>query len=368
MTSRTMAGRGAGSRCVCDRRAGARPTPTGRSGSWCRSRPATRPISRRARSPSRSSKRLGQPVVVDNRPGAAGTIGADRSRRRSPTATPCSARRRRSASRRRSTGSSPTTPSATSLPVAPIGWTVMMLVATSSFPANNVQELVAVLKADPGKYSYAHLGAGALSQMVMELLKQMAGVDVVGVPYKGSGQALTDLMGGQLPLMFDGLTSANPQVKAGRIKALAVSSKQRIRFAPDVPALAESGVPALKDYDVQAWTGVFAPAGTPKADRRPPERRDRAGRPEPRGQGAARRAEPRSLPADDAERVRRVHEGGVRPVAEGRARGEDRGVAVAAPGAPPRPLTSAAARSRSGCPGRGRSRTRAASTPRWRAR
>jgi tripartite-type tricarboxylate transporter receptor subunit TctC len=140
----------------------------------------------------------------------------------------------------------------------------MMLVASSNVPAKNVQELVAILKADPGKYSYAHLGAGALSQMVMELLKQMAGVDVVGVPYKGSGQALTDLMGGQLPLMFDGLTSANPQVKAGRIKALAVSSKQRVRFAPDVPALAESGVPALKDYDVQAWTGVFATAGTPK--------------------------------------------------------------------------------------------------------
>ena len=211
------------------------------------------------------AKRLGQPIVVDNRPGAAGTIGADLVAKAKPdgytllgtssafSVTPSVYRKL------------PYDAERDLVPVAPIGWTVMMLVASASFPVNNVQELVALLKADPGKHSYAHLGAGALSQMVMELLKQMAGVDVVGVPYKGSGQALTDLMGGQLPLMFDGLTSANPQVKAGRIKALAVSSKQRTRFAPDVPALAESGVPALKDYDVQAWTGVFAPAGTPKA-------------------------------------------------------------------------------------------------------
>ena len=211
------------------------------------------------------AKRLGQPVVVDNRPGAAGTIGADAVAKAKPdgytllgtssafSVTPSVYRKL------------PYDAERDLVPVAPIGWTVMMLVATTSFPANNVQELIAVLKASPGKYSYAHLGAGALSQMVMELLKQMAGVDVVGVPYKGSGQALTDLMGGQLPLMFDGLTSANPQVKAGRIKALAVSSKQRTRFAPDVPPLAESGVPALRDYDVLAWTGIFAPAGTPRA-------------------------------------------------------------------------------------------------------
>jgi tripartite-type tricarboxylate transporter receptor subunit TctC len=211
------------------------------------------------------SKRLGQPVVVDNRPGAAGTIGADTVAKAKPdgytllctssafSVTPSVYRRL------------PYDAERDLVPVAPTGWTVMMLVATTSFPANNVQELIALVKTDPGKYSYAHLGAGALSQMVMELLKQMAGIDVVGVPYKGSAQALTDLMGGQLPLMFDALTTANPQVKAGRIKALAVSSRQRTRFAPEVPPLAESGVAALKDYDVQAWTGVFAPAGTPKA-------------------------------------------------------------------------------------------------------
>ena len=112
-----------------------------------------------------------------------------------------------------------------------------------------------MLKANPGKYNYAHLGAGALSQMVMELFKQMAGVDIVGVPYKGSGQALGDIMGGQLPLMFDGVTSANTLVKAGRLKAFAVSSRQRVRFAPEVPPLADSGVGGAQGLRRAGWTG-----------------------------------------------------------------------------------------------------------------
>ena len=99
----------------------------------------------------------------------------------------------------------------------------------------------------------------------MELFRLSAGVDIVGVPYKGSGQALTDLIGGQLPLMFDGMTSAGPQVKGGRIRAFAISSTERARGFPEVPTLGESGVEGLKDYDVKGWTAVLAPHGTPNA-------------------------------------------------------------------------------------------------------
>ena len=211
------------------------------------------------------SKRLGQPVVIENRPGAANTMGADHVAKSAPdgytllgtssafSVTPAVYKKL------------PYDAEVDLVPLAPIGWTVMVMVVSNDFPAKNMQELVALLKASPGKYSYAHLGNGALSQMVMELFKQMTGVEMVGVPYKGSGQALGDLMGGQLPLMFDGLTSANPLVKAGRMRALGVSSKERVRFAPEVPPLADSGVASLKDYDVRAWTGTFAPAGTPRA-------------------------------------------------------------------------------------------------------
>jgi tripartite-type tricarboxylate transporter receptor subunit TctC len=211
------------------------------------------------------SKRLGQPVVIDNRPGAAGTIGADHVAKSAPDGYTLLGTSSAFSVTPAVMAKLPYNAERDLIPLAPIGWTVMVMVTSNEFPAKNLQELVALLKASPGKYSYAHLGNGALSHMVMELFKQMTGTDILGVPYKGSGQALGDLMGGQLPIMFDGLTSANPLAKAGRLRALGVSSKERVRFAPDVAPLADSGVAALKDYDVRAWTGTFAPAGTPRA-------------------------------------------------------------------------------------------------------
>jgi tripartite-type tricarboxylate transporter receptor subunit TctC len=209
--------------------------------------------------------RLGQPIIVDNRPGAAGTIGMEAVKKSPPdgytllvtslsplVVNPVVMK------------SLPYDPIKDFQPVARIGWTGLMMVANIGFSANTVQELVAMAKAAPGKYNYAHIGAGTLSHLTMELFLQAAGIDVVGIPYKGSSQALTDVVGGQVPLMFDGMTSANVQVKAGKLKGLAVSSPRRSVFAPNVPTLAESGVPALKDVEVTGWTGLLGPAGLPR--------------------------------------------------------------------------------------------------------
>ncbi len=211
------------------------------------------------------TKRIGQPVIVDNRAGASGLIGSD-AVAKAPAdghtllltssafgVTPAVIRKMPYDVERDFT------------PVSLIAWTAMILVSEPGFAAKNVAELVRELKAQPGKIQYAHIGSGSLSHMVMELFKIGAGVDSPAVPYKGSGQAIADILGGQLPLMFDGITSAYPHVKAGRLRGLAVSSKEPSRFAPGVPPLADSGVPGLRDYDVKAWIGMLAAAATPAA-------------------------------------------------------------------------------------------------------
>ena len=214
----------------------------------------------------RLGQRLGQTVLVDNRPGAAGFLGMEAVMKSAPDGytvlvtslspfviNPIMFKKL------------PYDPVKDYQPVALVGWTGMMLVASPSFPANTVAELVALAKASPGKYNYAHIGIGTLSQLTMEAFREATGVEIIGVPYKGSVQAQTDMLGGQVPLMFDGMTTANVQVKAGKLKALAVSSPRRSIFAPGVPTLSESGLPSLREMDVVGWTGLFAPAGTPRA-------------------------------------------------------------------------------------------------------
>lgn len=211
------------------------------------------------------SQRLGQPVIIDNRAGAQGNIGVDAVAKATPDGytilvtslspvviTPSVSK------------NTPYDPQRDLAPVAMIGFTGMILVASAQLPPNNTQELIAYIKANPGKITYASLGSGTLSMLAMEMFKRATGADVLHVPYKGSAQALTDLIGGQVTLMIDGMTSSYGQVKAGKLKAIAISAQHRSTFAPSIPTMAESGVPGLKDFDIAGWVGMLAPAGTPK--------------------------------------------------------------------------------------------------------
>jgi tripartite-type tricarboxylate transporter receptor subunit TctC len=135
-----------------------------------------------------------------------------------------------------------------------------IVVVRPNFPAKTMQELIAVLKASPGKYTFASAGNGTTSHLAGEMLKSAANVDMVHVPYRGGAPAMTDLIAGQVDLMIEISANAAPQVKGGRVRALAVSTAQRIASFPDLPTIAESGVPG---FDVSAWDGLFAPTGTP---------------------------------------------------------------------------------------------------------
>jgi tripartite-type tricarboxylate transporter receptor subunit TctC len=136
-----------------------------------------------------------------------------------------------------------------------------LLVVNPQLPVKSVAELIALAKSQPGKLSYASTGNGSSNHISMELFKSMAGVDILHVPYKGSAPAVTDLLGGQVTVMFDNVPNVLPQVKAGRLRALGTSGTKRTPLAPDVPTVSEAGVPG---YEVTVWFGLVAPAGTPR--------------------------------------------------------------------------------------------------------
>ena len=146
-------------------------------------------------------------------------------------------------------------------PITLVAGVPNLLVVHPSVAAKSVAELTALAKAQPGKLNVASSGNGTSIHMAAELYKMMAGVDILHVPYKGSSFAMTDLLGGQVQLMFDNMPSALPQVKAGKLRALAVTSPKRSSALPDVPTMDEEG---LKGFDATSWFGLLAPAGTPK--------------------------------------------------------------------------------------------------------
>ncbi len=146
-------------------------------------------------------------------------------------------------------------------PITLAATTANLLVVPASSPFNSMKDLLAHAKAKPGSLSYASTGTGSSNHLSMEKFKQMAGVDITHVPYKGSAPAVTDLIGGQLQVMFDNISNVLPHVKSGKLKALAVTTPARSPLTPEVPTVTEAGVPG---YDVAVWFGIAAPGGTPR--------------------------------------------------------------------------------------------------------
>ena len=211
----------------------------------------------------RLTEALGQPVVIDNRPGAAGNIGSEIVAKSTPdgyTLLMC-------------TVSSPAiNPSLYSklpydhikdfAPVILVARVPNVLEVNPSVPVYTVTDLIKLAKEKPGQLNFASSGSGTSIHLSGELFKTMAGVNMVHVPYKGSAPAVTDLVGGQVQLMFDNLPSSLQQIKGGKLRAIAVTSAQRSPALPDIPTIAESGLPG---FEATSWFGVLAPAGTPAA-------------------------------------------------------------------------------------------------------
>lgn len=206
-------------------------------------------------------RELGQSVIVDNRGGAGGTIGADIVAKAPPDgytvlfgavhhAIAQSVYPKLGYDIRKMT------------PIGLLGRVNHAVIVTNSLPAKNMQELIALLKKDPDKYSYATPGAGTMQHLMTELFKTVTGTSMLHVPYRGSGPAMVDLISGNTQIMFETMPSALQHIRAGSVRAIAVTGGQRSSYLPELPTVGESGV---QGYDATSWYGLFAPAKTPAA-------------------------------------------------------------------------------------------------------
>ncbi|KAA0178615.1 tripartite tricarboxylate transporter substrate binding protein [Cupriavidus gilardii] len=207
------------------------------------------------------SQRLGQQVVVENRPGAGGNIGTQFAARATPNGytllMTISSTQAINPSLYRQV---PFDPIKDFEPIALVATVPNVLVVNPAFPAKTLPELIAMAKAKPGQYRFASAGNGTLNHLLGEMLNTMAGIQLEHVPYKGVAPALNDVLGNQVPMAFASLPSVLPHIKAGKVRALGVSSARRSPFAPDIPAIGET----VPGYSGDLWVGLFAVKGTPK--------------------------------------------------------------------------------------------------------
>lgn len=209
------------------------------------------------------SLRIGRPTIVENVAGAGGAIGAAKVAKAAPDGnTLLMGTVATHAIYPLSTTPSPYNPQRDFTPVSLVATVPNVLLVSNATKVQNVRELIALLKAQPGKLSYGSSGVGTPPHLSGELFKSMAGVDVGHIPYKGGAPAMADLVGGHIPILFDVLTGAASHIRSGSVRALAVTTAKRSPSFPDVPTMAEAGVPG---YETYTWNAVFGPAGVPAA-------------------------------------------------------------------------------------------------------
>jgi len=207
------------------------------------------------------SEQLKQTFIVENRPGAGSIIGTDAVAKSPPDGYTLLVMSNTHTTNESLVASKPFQLMRDFVPVAPLNYSDLIMVVHPSVPAKDLKEFIALAKKDPGKLNYASSGVGTPYHMAGELFKSMSETDIVHVPHKASGEARNAVIGGHVQMMFDAITTMAPNVAAGQVRALGTTGTKRSELTPDVPTVAEAGVPA---YEATIWLGVMAPAGTPQ--------------------------------------------------------------------------------------------------------